>query len=475
MHRTRQTRRAATLVVAAGASALAMATFLGWPTTTRSDTAPPSSSQLADLSAAGANSTGTMVKADSSPALDVAFTMVSPDQMAQPDEAGAANPDPAHPAVVEHTLTIKRGDTLMGVLVSAGVAATDAHSSIEALREVFDPRQLRPGHEITVTFDAAATPDGGEVFQGFSFEPQPALRVGATRDPSSGSFAPAEEKAPVMAELLRGEGTIESSLFADAEAAGVPVAVLAEIIKAFSYDVDFQRDIQPGDAFEVMFERERTEDGRTVREGEVAFASLTLSGKRYEIYRYEDSQGDVDYYDEKGHSVRKALLRTPINGARLSSGYGMRRHPVLGYSKMHKGIDFAAPTGTPIYAAGDGVIERAGPFSSYGNYVRIRHNKEFDTAYAHMSKIAKGMKPGARVKQGDIIGYVGSTGRSTGPHLHYEMLKNGSHVNPQGVRFPTGRILEAKELQRFKTAMAEVRRTYASLPTVAKVASAAGN
>ena len=165
-------------------------------------------------------------------------------------------------------------------------------------------------------------------------------------------------------------------------------------------------------------------------------------------------------------------MRTPVNGARLSSGYGMRTHPVLGYSKMHKGIDFAAPTGTPIYAAGDGVIEKAGPFSSYGNYVRIRHNKEFDTAYAHMSKIAKGMKPGTRVKQGDIIGYVGSTGRSTGPHLHYEILKNGAHVNPQGVRFPTGRILEAKELQRFKTAMAETRRTYASLPSLSKVASA---
>lgn len=470
MHRTRQARRAATFVVAAGTSALAMAIFLGWPTTTLSDTSPasPSLTPTADVAAPSEQSRlVTMVKADAQPTQDVAFTMVSP--APEPTEAA---PLPQEPAVVEHTLTIKRGDTLMGVLVSAGVDATEAHSSIEALREVFDPRQLRPGHEITVTFDSAATPDGGEVFQGFSFEPQPALRVGATRDPSSGSFAPAEEKAPVMAEMLRGDGTIENSLFADAEAAGVPVAVLTEIIKAFSYDVDFQRDIQPGDAFEVMFERERTEDGRIVREGEVSFASLTLSGKRYEIYRYEDSSGDVDYYDGKGHSVRKALLRTPVNGARLSSGFGMRRHPVLGYSKMHKGIDFAAPTGTPIYAAGDGVIERAGPFSSYGNYVRIRHNKEFDTAYAHMSKIAKGMKPGSRVKQGDVIGYVGTTGRSTGPHLHYEILKNGSHVNPQGVRFPTGRILEAKELQRFKTAMAETRRIYASLPSISKVASA---
>ncbi|GAA0602240.1 peptidoglycan DD-metalloendopeptidase family protein [Caenispirillum bisanense] len=492
MHRTRQARRAATFVVAAGTSALAMAVVLGWPSSPRSDlasVAPPAAVPAVPAVAAqepvpvapptvpSAEPVATqvaMVKAEPLPTQDVAFTMVSPDQV--PEQAPMADaPPPAEPgesAVVEHTLTIKRGDTLMGVLVSAGVDATEAHSSIQALQEVWDPRQLRPGHEITLTFDATATPDGNEVFQGFTFEPQPALRVGATRDPASGTFAPAEEKAPVMAEKLRGEGTIENSLFQDGSNAGIPITVLSEIIKAFSYDVDFQRDIQPGDRFEVMFDRERTEDGRTVREGDVAYAALTLSGKRYEIYRYQDSQGDVDYYDAKGHSVRKALLRTPINGARLSSGYGMRTHPVLGYSKMHKGIDFAAPTGTPIYAAGDGVIEKAGANGSYGNYVRIRHNKEFDTAYAHMSKVAPGMKPGARVKQGDVIGYVGSTGRSTGPHLHYEILKNGSQVNPQGVRFPTGRILEAKELQRFKTAMTEVQRTYASLPTISKVASA---
>lgn len=454
MRRSRHGRRATATLAVAGLSALAMAAVLGWPAPSPSLATP----QVVDGAATDeASRLVTMVKANAPRQGDVTFAM------AAPESAMTEAP------VVEHTLKIKRGDTLMAVLVNAGVDRTEAHSSIEALREVWDPRKLRPGHEITVTFDAAAQPDGGEVFKGFSFEPQPALRVGAVRD-TSGSFAPAEEKAPVLAEQLKAEGTITTSLFADGTEAGLPVPALVELIKAFSYDVDFQRDIQPGDTFEVMFGRDRTEDGQVVREGDVVYAALTLSGERTEIYRYEDSTGDVDYYGPNGHSVRKALLRTPINGARLSSGYGMRRHPVLGYSKMHKGSDFAAPTGTPIYAAGDGVIERAGPFSSYGNYVRIRHNSEFDTAYAHMSKIAKGMAPGKRVKQGDVIGYVGSTGRSTGPHLHYEILKNGTHVNPQGVRFPTGRILEGKELARFQDSVKETRTLYASLPSATTVA-----
>jgi murein DD-endopeptidase MepM/ murein hydrolase activator NlpD len=428
-----------------------MAVFLGWP-------GPSPSSATPQVSApAGETGGATLVKASVSQPQKLALAPVAP-------------PKPPAPPVLEQTLKIKSGDTLMAVLVNAGVNRSEAHNSIEALREVWDPRKLRPGDEVTVTFDAAA-PEGGEVFKGFSFEPQPALRVGAVRD-TDGAFAPAEEKATVLTQTFKAEGEITASLFQNGVEAGLPIAVLVELIKAYSYDVDFQRDIQPGDSFEVMFERDSTEDGRTVREGNVHYAALTLSGERYEIYRYEDTTGDVDYYDAKGHSVRKALLRTPINGARLSSGYGMRRHPVLGYSKMHKGSDFAAPTGTPIYAAGDGVIQRAGPFSSYGNYIRIRHNSEYDTAYAHMSRLASGMVAGKRVKQGDVIGYVGSTGRSTGPHLHYEMLKNGKHVNPQNVRFPTGRILEGQELALFKKNMNETRTVYASLPSATTVAAA---
>lgn len=437
-----------------------MATFLGWPGPSPSVATP----QVA-IGADTSHTTGSESEADG-------VTLAKAD-VSQPQKlslAPLAPPKPPAPAVLEQTLKIKRGDTLMAVLVNAGVNRAEAHNSIEALREVWDPRKLRPGDEITLTFDSAAAPEGGEVFKGFTFEPQPALRVGAVRD-TDGAFSPAEEKAPVVTQAYKAEGTITSSLFQNGVEAGLPVPVLIELIKAYSYDVDFQRDIQPGDSFEVMFERESTEDGRTVREGNVQYAALTLSGQRREIYRYEDTTGDVDYYDANGHSVRKALLRTPINGARLSSGYGMRHHPILGYGKMHKGIDFAAPIGTPIYAGGDGVIERAGPFSSYGNYVRIRHNSEYHTAYAHMQRIAKGIAPGKRVKQGDVIGYVGTTGRSTGPHLHYEILKNGKHVNPQKVRFPTGRVLEGKELALFKESIKETRAAYASLPSATEVAA----
>ena len=173
-------------------------------------------------------------------------------------------------------------------------------------------------------------------------------------------------------------------------------------------------------------------------------------GREIAIYRFEDRHGRADFYDEKGRSIRKALLRTPMDGVRISSGFGMRRHPVLGYSKMHKGIDFAAPTGTPIYAAGDGVVEKGGRYSSYGNYVRIRHNNNIKTAYAHLSRYGSNIRPGTRVKQGQVIGYVGTTGRSTGPHLHYEIMLNGAHVNPQSVKLPTMVTLDSGDMKKFK-------------------------
>lgn len=366
-------------------------------------------------------------------------------------------------------LTVARGDTLMGMLVNVGVDRADAHASIEALRDVWDPRSLRPGDQITVTF--GMDKETGEAFQGLSLEPDPARRVLASRD-DKGGFAATEVKAKLTDQTVAFQGTIDSSLYLAATSAGLSPTALATVIKAFSYDVDFQRDFQPGDTFAVMLDRKVTPSGDRVGEPVVTYASLTLSGKKLAIYRYEDSAGDIDYYDQEGRSVRKALLRTPINGARLSSGFGKRTHPVLGYTKMHRGIDFAAPTGTPIFAAGDGVIEKAERFGAYGNYVRIRHNSTFDTAYAHMSRFAKGMSPGKRVRQGDVIGYVGSTGRSTGPHLHYEILKKNTQVNPLAVTFPSGRELEGKERKRFAAARGELDRAFAALPKASTVAQA---
>jgi murein DD-endopeptidase MepM/ murein hydrolase activator NlpD len=369
-------------------------------------------------------------------------------------------------------LTVSSGDTLLKMLVGAGIERTEAHSSIEALRKVYDPRGLRPGDQITVTF--ALDHADEEAFQSLSLEPDAARRVLASRD-DKGEFAATEVKAKLSDQTVRFEGTIDSSLYLAATAQGVSPTALAAMIQAFSYDVDFQRDFQPGDTFAIMLDRKVTPTGQRVGEPVMTYASLTLSGKKLSIYRYEDSAGDVDYFNEKGHSVRKALLRTPINGARLSSGFGTRKHPVLGYTKMHRGVDFAAATGTPIFAAGDGVVEKAEPFGAYGNYVRVRHNSTFHTAYAHMSRIGKDMKAGKRVRQGDVIGYVGSTGRSTGPHLHYEILKKSTQVNPLAVTFPSGRELEGKELKRFAAARQEAERTYSSLPKASVVAEAEGN
>lgn len=380
------------------------------------------------------------------------------------------NPQDAIPTISreEQTLVVKSGDTLLGMLVDAGVEQQDAHHSIEAIRDVYDPRDLRPGDEITLTF--LVGPDEQQ-FQGFSLDPDPVRTVATTKD-DDGGFAASEMKVALTDQTYRYEGEINSSLFMTASEQGMSLGAVAELIKIFSYDVDFQRDIQPGDRFEVMYSQQSTPTGQVVGPATVEYASLTLSGRHIPLYRFEDKDGFADYFNQKGQSIRKALLRTPINGARLSSGFGLRRHPVLGFTKMHKGVDFAAPTGTPIYAAGDGVVEMARVFGGYGNYVRLRHNSSYSTAYGHMSRFGKGITAGTRVRQGDVIGYVGTTGRSTGPHLHYEILKGGSQVNPLNVRFPSGRELAGKDLKTFQAARRELDQRYASLPVTSEVAAA---
>jgi murein DD-endopeptidase MepM/ murein hydrolase activator NlpD len=281
--------------------------------------------------------------------------------------------------------------------------------------------------------------------------------VTVTRGLDGGFIAEAVER-PLSVEVALAGSSIESSLFEAGEADELPPAVLSEVIKALSYDVDFQRDIQPGDLYEVMYERFEDENGILARTGDVMFASMTLSGKTIAIYRYTDSEGFTDFYDAEGHSLRKALLKTPIDGARISSGFGMRKHPILGYSKMHKGIDFAAPNGTPIYAAGNGTIVKIGRNGSYGNYIQIKHANGYATAYAHLSKFAKGLKNGSKVKQGDVIAYVGATGRATGPHLHYEVLVAGKQVNPKDIKLPTGTTLAGNELKLFQSRRDEIDR-----------------
>jgi murein DD-endopeptidase MepM/ murein hydrolase activator NlpD len=263
--------------------------------------------------------------------------------------------------------------------------------------------------------------------------------------------------------VARSNGEIAGgSLLAAGMASGVPAGVMTEMIRIFSFDVDFQRDIQPGDRFDLMYERFHLADGRLVRGGEVMYAALTLSGKTLRLYRHKDSSGRLDYYNELGHSVRKALLKTPIDGARLTSRFGMREHPILGYSVMHRGVDFGAPTGTPIFAAGDGTIDDIGERSGYGRYIRVRHSGAYATAYAHMNGYGRGLRKGMRVRQGQVIGYVGASGRATGPHLHYEVIRDGAQINPVTVKFSTGEKLTGAELARFQATRNDLDR---SLPS----------
>ena len=247
------------------------------------------------------------------------------------------------------------------------------------------------------------------------------------------------------------KGTIKSSLYKSAVKAGIPENTLFEMVRLLGFSVDFQRDIRTGDTFEVFFTKQiDLLENSVINTKPIKFVSINLSGKKLNFFEYKDRYGFSKYFDENGKSSKRTIMKTPINGARLSSGYGNRRHPVLGYTKMHRGLDFAAPAGTPIFAAGDGIIEKAGWNGSYGRYIRIRHVGAYKTAYAHLSGIHKRIRTGRRVSQGKIIGYVGSSGRSTGAHLHYEVILNNRQINPMNIKLPSGKNISKSNLKDFK-------------------------
>ncbi len=257
------------------------------------------------------------------------------------------------------------------------------------------------------------------------------------------------KKIPTTEEVILATGVIETSLYEAMKKEGLSELIINEVIRIYSFDVDFQRDIYKGDNFEILFSRKKNEDGEVVQIKDPEYLMLSSRGTPLTYYLFNNDEFS-EYFDEKGKGMTKSLMKTPINGARLSSSYGMRKHPISGYNKMHKGVDFAAPTGTPIFAAGNGIVEFVGRNGGYGKYIRLRHDSTYKTAYAHLSSYKKGINGGVRVKQGDIIGYVGSTGRSTGPHLHYEIIVNGKQINPATLKLPSGRKLNEEQLEEFK-------------------------
>ena len=250
-------------------------------------------------------------------------------------------------------------------------------------------------------------------------------------------------------EIVYKESKIVSSLYSTAIDQGIKPNIIIDFARIYGFQVDFQRDIWKNDSFEIIFENYLNDKNEIVETGKILFANLILQNKEYPLYLFENKKKS-DHFDENGQSIRKTLMKTPINGARLSSSFGKRKHPILGFTKMHRGTDFAAPKGTPIMAAGDGKVVRVRWCGGGGNCVKIKHNSTYSTVYAHMSKFGRGIKKGVRVKQGQIIGYVGSTGLSTGPHLHYEVIENGKKINSQKMKLPSGEILKGKDRKEFE-------------------------
>lgn len=365
-------------------------------------------------------------------------------------------------STVAYTGTLARRSTLVDTLVGLGAEHTEANLALAAMytNEMIDPRKLRAGLPVTAHFDADS---GGLV--SVSVRPDTDRSVFSKRL-ADGTFRASNLNVKLRPEYRRVSTEITSSIYDAALAAGAKDQQVADFAQIFAFDVDFQREIHPGDKFEIVYESLSDERGNHVRSGDVVFASLNGRTISRDYYRHTPADDEVsDYFTRDGKAATRFLMKTPINGARLSSSFGRRRHPISGYSRLHKGTDFAARSGTPILAAGNGKVERASRYGGYGNYVRIQHANGYETAYAHMRGYGPGIRSGRTVRQGDVVGYVGSTGASTGPHLHYEVIINGRHVNAMALKLPTGRTLEGDLLEAFEVERRQIdalRRSFVS-------------
>ena len=351
-------------------------------------------------------------------------------------------------------VSVLRNETLSSVLDRIGAPRAEANSAVFAASQLLDLRSMRPGDDVTAWLE---TDDAGAVrLTGISLRPEAGTQVLVSLG-ADGTWTPHELKAKLSSGINYISADVDQSIYQVATALGAADQQVVDFAEIFGYDVDFQREVHPGDHFGMLYETFEDERGQQVKTGNVLMAEMDGAALTKTFYRFMPTDdGVVDYFDETGQSAKKFLMKTPINGARLSSGFGNRKHPILGYTKLHKGTDFAAPTGTPIYAAGNGVIKSYGPNGTFGNYAKIEHANGYTTAYAHMSRFAKGIKRGSHVKQGQVIGYVGTTGRSTGPHLHYEVYVSGKPVNAMTLKLPTGRKLEGDMLEQFKLERARI-------------------
>ena len=345
--------------------------------------------------------------------------------------------------VINHK--VSNGETFDNILELYSIREKEIKKIKKKLSNKINLNKLNTNHKIKFTLDQS-----NNLIKDFTFQVSNKEKIYLKRGTDNNQFDQKILVTKLKKNTIYKENSIMQSLYKSASEQRIPANVIIEFARIYGFQVDFQRDIRKRDSFQILFEVFKDDNGKIIETGEILFANLKLSGVNNSLYFFNED-GSSGHYDKNGKSVKKALMKTPINGARLSSPFGMRKHPIDGFNKMHRGTDFAAPMGTPIMASGDGVIKKAGWCGGGGNCVVIKHNSTYQTVYAHMSKFAKGIRNGVRVKQAQIIGYVGSTGKSTGPHLHYEVIVNGKKINSQKLKLPSGKILKGDERKKFET------------------------
>jgi murein DD-endopeptidase MepM/ murein hydrolase activator NlpD len=417
-----------------------------------------------------------------------------------------------NPGVETRTVSLDAGDTLGGMLEDVGISGPDANAAIQALRAQFNPRALKAGQSFEITYsvaktidatgapvkpaappkpkttivmvnhkpvtvpvnaDDSGTPENSEAISrllSVHFSPSIEQDIHVTRT-TEGDFNAQVSQKKLEVHRHRAGATIDSSLYLSAMQAGIPADVVVDMIRMFSYKVDFQRDLHPGDSFEVYYDYYYTPEGQPAKYGTISYARMRLDGVDTTLYRYQtDPEEPADYFDSKGQSAKGMLMKTPVDGARISSGFGSRFHPILGYNRMHKGVDFAVPTGTPVMAAGAGTVAFMGREHGYGNFVKINHGNGYATGYAHLSRFAPGLRSGAKVRQGQVFAFSGMTGMATGPHLHYEIFQSGAQVNPLKVKMAQGRALAGGQLHAFLEQRGKTDVMVKAMPLETKVA-----
>ena len=343
------------------------------------------------------------------------------------------------------THKINEGETFDKILKNYEINEEEILNIKKKLSKKINLNKLNTNHKIEFTLNQS-----NNQLKEFIFQVSNAEKIYLTKNDEKSDFNQEIILTKLNKEIVYKENIILNSLYNSASKKKVPINTIIEFARIYGFEVDFQRDIRKRDSFQIMYEVFKDDNKKIIESGEILFANLKLSGQDKPLYFFT-SKNIKGHFDKNGKSSRKALMKTPINGARLSSPFGMRKHPIDGFNKMHRGTDFAAPLGTPIMASGSGTVKKAGWCGGGGNCVVIKHNSTYQTVYAHMSKFATGIRSGVRVKQGQTIGFVGSTGKSTGPHLHYEVIVNGKKINSQTLRLPSGKILKGKERRLFET------------------------